>query len=105
MRRWETISIFVGYCAWTDTYGTGDYEKVEFEGKQLAKLVIPGEGTDSHTETLYKTTDGQLLVHVEDLTSISGAHGAELALHEVSEADLQTGGRFQDLGREAGYVR
>ena len=91
---------------------TNDYtRRVEFVGEELASRTEYGLGrgggiTDSRgvTETLYKTEDGRLVVHVEDWSHWQGEPNV-YSLVEVTEADLGANGRFEALGVEAGYGR
>jgi hypothetical protein len=82
---------------------------VEFVGEELANFTEYGLGRDGNatdtrgvTETLYKTEDGRLVVHVEDWSRWQGEPTTE-SLIEVEEIDLHAGGRFEQLGFEAGY--
>ncbi|MFZ5915530.1 MAG: hypothetical protein ACOYZ7_01175 [Chloroflexota bacterium] len=85
---------------------------VEFEGELLAKRTEYGKGRDGVgitdtrgvTETLYKTADGRLVVHVDDWSRWQGEPTTE-SLHQVTEADLSIDGRFELLGKEDGLGR
>jgi hypothetical protein len=50
----------------------------------------------------HKTEDGRLIVHVDGWSRWQGEPSTE-RIHEVIEADLRAGGRFEQLGFEAGY--
>jgi len=85
--------------------------KVEFVGEKLAERTEYGEGrndgiTDTRgvTETLYRTEDDRLVVHVEDWSNWQG-EPTITTLEEVTEADLQVNGRFEALGAEASFGR
>jgi len=83
---------------------------VEFEGERVATR----DGMGSHggqlsdtrgvTETLFKTKDGRLVVHVSDWSRWQREPTIE-SLVEVEESDLRPGGRFEFLGAAAGYGR
>ena len=80
---------------------------VEFVGRELANAVhyeIENHGrltnTRGVTETLYELEDGRLVVYVEDWSRWQTYH-----ITEVTKADLQVGGRFEALGRKAGFGR
>lgn len=82
---------------------------VEFVGDELASWAEYGLGrggaiTDTRgvTETLYRTEDGRLIVHVDAWSRWQGEPTTE-TLHEVEEADLRAGGCFEQLGFSAGY--
>lgn len=96
------------YLVWVGHYEHRDGHReedgllpVEFDGSML------GTHTDyvwdrAHgvTETLYRLSDGRLLVHLESWTPDTDDH--ELIL--IGEDDLQIGERFEFLGRHAGYA-
>jgi hypothetical protein len=108
----ETIKIFVGSVVAGSSGQQNDTRRlVQFEGEQLGQYTEYGEGRDGGitdtrgvTQTLYKTTDGRLLVHVDNWSRWQGEPSIE-ALHQVEEKDLEIGGRFEALGIEAGYAR
>lgn len=106
-----TIKVRVGSV----TTGSGGItqdltREVEFEGKQLAQLTEFGthEGNVTDTrgtvETLYQADDGRLIAHVRDWSNWQG-EPTIYSLHEVTEADLQVGGKWESIGAEAGYGR
>lgn len=84
--------------------------EVKFAGVEVASRTEYGthkgnvSDTRGVTETLYRTDDGRLVVHVKDWSRWQG-EPSTYSLHEVSEADLGVGGRFEMLGAEAGYGR
>jgi hypothetical protein len=106
----ESIKLYIGTIQSNSGGIVQDTRRpVEFVGEELACRTEYGTGrnggiTDTRgvTETLYKTDDGRLIVHVEAWSHWQGEPTTE-QLHEVSEADLQAGGRFEALGFEAGF--
>jgi hypothetical protein len=103
--------------AWVGTLIVGNgisqdnRREVRFKAEELGRLTTYGEGrngglTDTRgvTETLYRTADGRLVVHVKDWSQWQGEPTTEW-LTSVSEADLQPGGRFEDLGDACGFGR
>ena len=86
--------------------------EVEFVGEELARRKEYGYSdrtggvTDTRgtTETLYKTEDGRLVVYVENWSHWQGEPNS-YHLVEVTEDDLGVNGRFEALGREAGFGR
>ena len=88
-----------------------DRREVEFFGEQLASRTEyesdrSGSITDTRgvTETLYRSDTGRLIVHIKDWSKWQGEPDT-YSLHEVTDTDLQPGGRFENLGHEAGYGR
>ena len=87
-----------------------DRRVVEFTGHELGSLTSYGvdeekgclTDTRGATETLYITQDGRLIVHVNDWSRWRGERSIE-RLHEVTEADLQTGGDYELLGAQCGF--
>jgi hypothetical protein len=77
---------------------------VEFNAEKLARKTSYHGDDDTRgiTETLYRTADDQLVVYIEDWSRWQG-ETTTLALYEIEEEDLQTGGRCEALGFEAGY--
>jgi hypothetical protein len=108
----EKQTVYIGTVVIGNGGQTNDSRRaVEFVGEMLGRRTEYGYGrhgniTDTRgvTETLYRTEDGRLIVHVDDWSRWRGEPSVE-TLHEVTEADLQPGGRFEDLGAEAGYGR
>lgn len=107
----DTIKVLIG----REISGNAIYQDytrpVEFTGEELARITDYGEGrsggiTDTRgvTYTLYKAEDGRLLVHIEDWSRWQGEPN-DYSLQEVQDADLQPGGEFERLGREAGFGR
>ena len=86
-------------------------KEVRFHGEELGSLSIPGydnhnQLTDTRgtSQTLYRAKDGRLLVHVHEWSNWQG-ESTIYTLHLVVEEDLQTEGRFEDLGAVVGYGR
>ena len=108
----DTISLKVGtYAVGNGNIVQDNTRPVEFEGEELAKVSDYGTGRDGKPtdtrgtkETLYKTPDGRLVVYVENWSRWQGEPNT-YDLLEVTETDLQPNGRFETLGREAGYGR
>jgi hypothetical protein len=107
----ETVRLEVGTLTVGNNVRLDTRKPVEFEGEELAALRTAGTGRDGKltdtrgiVETLYKAGDGRLVVHVEEWSHWQG-EPSTYTLHEVSEADLQPGGCFEDIGAEAGYGR
>jgi hypothetical protein len=108
----STIKLTVGTVVAGSSGQTNDNRRVvEFEGEELGQYNEYGEGrnggiTDTRgvTQTLYETADDRLLVHVNEWSRWQGEPNSE-TLQQVSEADLQAGGRFEQLGVKAGYGR
>jgi len=108
----ESIEVLVGSVVTGSSGCTNDTTKaVEFTAEKLAEGQEYGYGrggapsdTRGIKETLYKSVDGRLIVHVEDWSRWQG-EPTTYSLHEIAEADLQVGGRFEALGFDAGYGR
>jgi len=107
----KSITLQVGTYTVGNALVQDDTREVEFVGELVMSRTDYGLGrgggpTDTRgvTESLYKTEDGRLIVHVEDWSKWQGEPNT-YSLHEVTEADLQVGGRFERLGAEAGYGR
>lgn len=128
----ETITVIVGSVNAGKGTMLDDTRQVQFEGEKLATVHQTGtredqeadkpmglaawaiaaksragaqedQGTDA-TETLYRASDGRLLVYVQDWTHFKDGP-AVYTLHEVAEQDLSRTGRFAQLGQEAGFWR
>lgn len=108
----EKITVQVGSIVTGNSGQTNDNRRdVEFAGEKLASRTEYGFNnhggiTDSRgvTETLYRTADGRLIVHIKDWSHWQNEPNI-YALREITEAALQPGGEFDDLGAEAGYGR
>ena len=107
-----TIKVEIGTVQGSSGGLTRDTRRtVEFIGEELGTYSEPGEGRDGgitdtrgRVETLYRTNDGRLVVHVEDWSHWVG-EPTTCNLQVVSEADLGPAGRFAFLGAEAGLGR
>jgi len=109
----DTITVLVGTLESLNGGRTQDGRReVTFEGERLGSITTYGydtkrgnltdtRGTD---ETLYRSADGRLVVHVKEWSRWQGEPTIE-HLHAVTEKDLQPGGRFDALGNECGYGR
>ena len=107
----DTVKVYVGK---TQSSHSGivqdDTTLVEFVAEQRATLRQFGEhkGNLSDTRgtdyTLYEVEDGRLIVYVETWSRWQG-EGDQFDLFAVDIEDLQPGGRFADIGAEAGYGR
>ena len=112
MTDFGTITVLVGTEQTGNSGQTNDNRRaVQFEAQNLGSVTIRGAaqdggilGTRGVTETLYKTTDGQLVVHVDDWSWWQGEVSTE-SLHEVHQDDLETDGEYEQLGLECGYGR
>jgi hypothetical protein len=108
----DTITLKIGSIVGMSGGPTQDTTReVVFEGEELASRTEYGVGnqgglTDTRgvTETLYRTADGRLVVYVEDWSRWQGEPSI-YRLHQVTEAGLGVGGRFEALGRKAGFGR
>ena len=108
----ETIQLHVGSYSCTSNTEQDNRRPVEFVGEKLATRTEYGTSdrtgglTDTRgtSWTLYRTQDGRLVVHIEDWSHWQGEPNT-YTLVEVTEADLQPNGHFEDLGREAGFGR
>ena len=112
MTDFGTITVHVGTVQTGNSGQTNDNRRaVQFEAQNLGSVTIYGAGKDGGisdtrgvTETLYKTTDGQLVVHADDWSRWQGEPSTE-SLHEVQQDDLETDGEYEQLGFECGYGR
>jgi hypothetical protein len=104
-KDWETIEVLVG---------SDDPKRVEFRGKSLAECGedqdLPFDGALHKLQTLYRTKDGQLVVHIEEiyeppLTQMGGTTEHRYQLIKVEESDLTGAGHFAELGLKAGLGR
>ena len=107
----DTFRIEIGTVVAMNNATQDNTWQVEFIGEKLATrtefgTTHKGAITDTRgvTETLYKTEDGRLIVHVEDW-SWWQSEPTTYTLYEATEADLQPGGRWELLGAEAGLGR
>ena len=108
----EHITLRIGTRTATGSVTQDLTRDVEFVGEELARRKVygysdrTGEVTDTRgiTETLYRADDGRLVVYVEEWSRWQGEPN-RYHLVEVTEADLGVNGRFEALGREAGFGR
>jgi len=108
----DKVTVYVGsVVAGNSGQVNDDRKEVAFVGEKLAERTEYGEGrgggiTDTRglTETLYRTDDDRLVVHVEDWSKWQEEPN-RYALVEVEKADLQPGGEYAALGAEAGFGR
>ena len=107
----ETVKLYVGRVDNLRDGRQNDLtDPVEFTGEKVTELTTFGRhkgqvsDTRGTTETLYRTEKGQLAVHVHEWSKWQG-EPEHYTLHEVTEADLDVGGNFESLGREADFGR
>ncbi|MCD6552438.1 MAG: hypothetical protein J7M16_00350 [Anaerolineae bacterium] len=108
----ETIEVQVGtYVVGNGGIVQDSRRPVVFEGEEVAKhteyFYDNGQrlsDTRGVTQTLYRVSDGRLVVHVEEWSRWQGEPNY-YTLVGVTEEDLGVGGHFEALGREAGYGR
>lgn len=108
----DKITLYVGTVVAGSSGQVNDTRRpVEFTGELVGSWTQYDAGpeggitdTRGQTQRLYKTDDGRLVVHVDDWSKWQGEPNTE-TLHMVTEADLEPGGRFEQLGYEAGYGR
>jgi len=108
----EHITLRIGTRTATGSVTQDLTRDVEFEGEELARRKEYGYSdrtggvTDTRgtTETLYRAADGRLVVYVEEWSHWQGEPN-RYHLLEVTEDDLGVNGRFEALGREAGFGR
>jgi len=88
------------------------WRQVSFEGEKLGEVITytygedrQGElvGTRGVTQTLYRKSDGRLVVHVSRWVRWRGEPHTETLL-EVTLPDLQPGGKFAKLGGICGFA-
>lgn len=107
----DAIKVQVGSYTVGNGIEQDNTRPVEFEGERLAQRTEYGTGrgggvsdTRGLTETLYRAADGRYLVHVYDWTKWQGEPNT-YTLHGAAPEDLEPGGRWEMLGREAGLGR
>ena len=107
----RNIRVMIGTVETANNGFTQDSRRVvEFSGENLGSLTSydydsdKGCLTDTRgcTETLFKTTDGRLIVHTDDWSRWQGEPSTE-SLCEIQEADLQANGQYEQLGAECGF--
>ena len=104
MSKRGTITVYVGSVVTGSGGIVQDTRRpVEIQGEELAQRTEYSRheenitDTRRSTETLYKTYDGRLVVHIEDWSRRQGEPTIE-SLRKVSEADLQPGGASRCWG-------
>lgn len=107
----KNVNLSIGsLCTTSSGVAQDDTTPVTFEADELAQLQVYGshnrQPTDTRgtTQTLYRTPDGRLVVHVETWSRWIG-EPTDAHLEIISEQDLAPLGRFYALGREAGLSR
>lgn len=109
----EEITLLIGSVEQTRSGFVQDNRRpVRFIGEQLARRTEYGfdswrgtlTDTRGVTETLYRTEAGRLVVYVEDWSRWVG-EPSTYSLVQITEADLQPGGRYEMLGLAAGLSR
>jgi len=108
----DKITVQVGSVVTGNSGLTRDTRRpVEIEGERVATYEECGwddrggvTDTRGVIQTLYRTSDGRWVIHVEDWSRWVGEPTVS-TLHEVTLDDLGPNGRFEMLGREAGLSR
>lgn len=109
----EKITVQIGEIVSGGSGQTNDTRRdVEFVGEELASRTEYGTGsngvsisdTRGVTETLYRTEDGRLIVHIKDWSHWQGEPNT-YTLHETTKEALEPGGAYDLLGAEAGFGR
>jgi len=109
----DKITVQIGSVVSGSSGQTNDKRRdVQFVGEKLTSRTEYGTGsdgvslTDSRgvTETLYRTDDGRLVVHVKDWSHWQGEPNV-YSLHQITEADLSPTGKYAELGADAGMGR
>lgn len=108
----EKITLHIGQIVVMSNGAQQDSRRaVQFEGEKLGEygefgLGRDGKPTDTRgtIETLYRVSDGRLVVHTDEWSNWQGEPNTEW-LTQVTEADLQPGGDFEDLGAACGFGR
>ncbi len=86
-------------------------KRVIFEGNKLSSTKYVEEDriddgsrvTSEIIHTLYETSDGRLIVHIDKEIDRGGVSNTG-TLIEITPDDLEPDGRFAELGSEAGFV-
>jgi hypothetical protein len=109
----DTQTVYIGTVETLSSGRTQDDRRaVEFIGEEVGRLTTYGyddkrgrlTDTRGTTETLYRTEDGRLVVHVKDWSQWQGEPNTE-TLQTANETDLQPGGHFEALGAACGFGR
>ncbi|OGO41597.1 MAG: hypothetical protein A2Z04_06735 [Chloroflexi bacterium RBG_16_57_9] len=109
----EKIVLRIGTIVGMSSGHTQDTTReVEFMGEVLSHYTAyddsnrSGGPTDTRgvSQTLYRAEDGRLIVYVEDWSHWQG-EPSHYYLLAVDKDDLGVNGRFEELGRGAGFGR
>ena len=102
----EEITLYVGTVTAPRGFVQDRRRPVVFRGEKVAELswLTGNDDTRGVNQTLYRTEDGRLVVYVEEWSRWQG-EPSRYRLYQVTEVDLDVGGEFEDLGREAGMAR
>lgn len=109
----DTQTVYIGTLETLSNGASQDNRReVEFSGEKLGSTTAygydsrRGNVTDTRgvTETLYRTEDGRLVVHVKDWSRWQGEPNTE-SMHVVTEEDLGPDGRFWAVGAACGFGR
>jgi len=108
----ETIKVLVGSIESANAFQQDNTQVVEFEGEKLAERTTyginerSGSLTDTRgtTQTLYKTSDGRYVIHIEQWSKWQGEPNI-YSLEEVTAEQLGPNGQYEMLGKEAGFGR
>lgn len=106
------ITVNVGSIVTGRSGQTNDTRKtVKFHGEKIGSYTSYGydrigsiTDTRGTTQTLYRTSDNRLIVHIDDWSKYQGEPDTE-TLVEITREDLLPGGRFEDLGQESKLSR
>ena len=100
-----TIEVYVGeVVALRNGTQQDTRRKVVFEGEKLGERTEYRTDTRGTTETPYRTSKGDLVVHIENWSKWQGEPNTE-TLVKATEDDLQPGGRFYSLALACGLSR
>lgn len=102
----DTHQVKIGTIRVINGMQQDDRRPVEFDGDKLAnRTTFTGDDdTRGVTETLYKTDSERYVVFAEDWSRWQ-SEPSFYTLLEVTESDLQVGGRYESLGRKASMGR
>lgn len=112
VKQVEEITVNIGELVTGNSGITNDTRQaVEFTGEKLGEYREYGTDrygniTDTRgtTQTLYRTADGGLVVHVHEWSRWVGEPDTE-GLYAVTEKSLQPGGAYDRLGAACGFGR
>lgn len=108
----EEIKLYIGSVVTLNNGAQQDMRReVVFQGEQVGTYREYGEGRDGRptdtrgtTETLYRTADGSLVVHVDEWSRWQGEPNTE-TLYRITEKDLEPSGQYYDLACACGLGR